>query len=300
MSENIKPGGEDNDLPFHFKKKPVDGYLQQENWKAIEAGIVQEQKPVVRLRWLRPLAVAASVALIITGTWFWQNNNSSPLVTKVTTSNGEMRRIILPDSSLVVLNANSTASIPQNWTDKGDRQLWLTGEAYFEVKKKPSTKQKFVVHTSDIDIEVLGTRFNVNTRHDQSVVSLEEGKVQLSLKGNIKEVVEAKQPLIMKPGEVAIVNADNKVSINQDKVVSYYSGWSRHEYHFDNTPLSEIARIIKDTYGYTMKAEDNSLFQKKISGDLRAANIEELIKVLEVTFKIKMIIENKTIRLQAV
>lgn len=292
--ENKNP----DEFPFEFRKKNIDQSLQKENWKEVETQIVQKQVPIVRLRWIRPAMVAASLLLIVGSVWYWIQATTRPEFSKISTEYGEVKRITLPDGSLVVLNANSTINIPDKWSEKSDRQLWLDGEAYFQITKKPLTKQKFIVHTPEIDIEVLGTKFNVNTRHKYSIVSLEEGKVQLSVHGNVKQLLEARQPVVMKPGDVAVINNTHKIEINGERLVKYRSGWSRNEFHFDGTTLSDIAKMIKDDYGYSMEANDKSLFQKKISGDLRAANLEELIKVLEVTFGIKMTVVDETIQVQ--
>ena len=112
----------------------------------------------------------------------------------------------------------------EQWNDADGRQVWLEGEAYFQVQKKPSTVEKFIVHTRQVDVEVLGTRFNVNTRRQRAVVSLEEGKVRLSVHGGDAAVLEKKSAMIMRPGQVVVIGVDRKASINSDKDVATRSG----------------------------------------------------------------------------
>lgn len=292
-NENDKTG-----FPFEFRKKAVSEALQQENWKGVEAAIRRqaERTPVRAMPW-RALMAAAAVASVIFGIWYIQSTTGSPQIAEIRTGYGEVKHILLPDSSIVILNANSSMRIPQQWTDddKDGRQVWLQGEAYFEVQKKTATRQKFVVHTDQVDVIVLGTKFNVNTRRQQAVVSLEEGKVQLSVHGVGQSVLEKAAPVVLRPGQVMVVGQAEKVKINTDKDVTAHSGWSRNEFHFDNTTLAEIARLIEDDYGYKIEASDTTLLQRSISGDLRAANVDELVSVLEVTLKLTMRIENKTI-----
>lgn len=299
MPENHQPGEENHPLPFSFRKKELAPDLQQKNWQAIEAAMAMEEIPVSRMRRLLPTLVTTSLllALVIGVVWFAQRKPALPMA-EVVTHYGEIKRVTLPDGSLVVLNANSKIKLPQNWGTRADRQVWLEGEAYFEVTKKVATHQKFVVHTPQVDVEVLGTRFNVNTRRSQSVVSLEEGKVQLVVHGEVKEVVEKKEAravLELKPGETAIINPLKDTVINENREVVYHSGWSRNEFHFDNTPLSQVAGLIEDVYGYKMQYADSAFMLRSISGDLRAANINEFVRVLEVTLRLKLTIENKTI-----
>jgi len=101
----------------------------------------------------------------------------------------------------------------------------------------------------------------------------------------------------MRPGETVVVDASSAPKLNEDRNVTAHSGWTKNEFHFDNTSLAEIARLMEDTYGYKMMVADSSLWKLSVSGDLRASNIQELIKVLEVTLKVSMRVdrERKTI-----
>ena len=294
LSNSLKGGGE---LPFEFLARPVEAQMQEESWKGIEAAILQPSEviPVRRIPWGRLFTAAASVIALAFGIWYIGARTGTPQLSVLKTGYGEVKNILLPDGSVVVLNANSSLRIQPQWTEGDSRQVWLEGEAYFKVQKKASTRQKFVVHTRTLDVEVLGTKFNVNTRRQHSIVSLEEGKVQLSVHGNVQSVIEKKAPMVLRPGQVVTLDESLQVKINEDKDVVAHSGWSRNEFHFDNTSLLEVARLIEDTYDYKMEATDTSLFRLSISGDLRAANVQELVKVLEVTLKLNMRIQNKTI-----
>ena len=295
MDDRSNNSGENDKLRFEFRKKPVDAQLQQDNWKAVEAAIRQESVPVRRIPWGRVFMAAASVALVVAGIWFIGTKTGKPQMEELKTGYGEIKHIVLPDNSVVILNANSSIRIPQSWSEEDGRQVWLEGEAYFEVEKKSAGIQKFVVHTRMVDVEVLGTKFNVNTRRQQSIVSLEEGKVKLLVNGNEQSVLEKKTPMVLRPGEVVLIDETHRVKVSNDKDITTHSGWVRNEFHFDNTSLQEVARLIEDTYGYKMEVGDTTLFQRSISGDLRAANVQELVNVLEVSLKLTMRIENKTI-----
>ena len=292
---NASKGGKE--LPFEFRAKPVDEQMQEENWRAVESVIRQppEVIPVRRIPWGSVFTAAAAMIAVVFGIWYIGTKTGTPQLSMFKTGYGEIKNILLPDSSVVILNANSSLRIQQGWKDGDSRQVWLEGEAYFKVQKRASTRQKFVVHTRTLDVEVLGTKFNVNTRRQHSVVSLEEGKVRLSLNGNELSVIEKKAPMVLRPGQVVTLDESLQVKVNEDKDVAAHSGWSRNEFHFDNTSLREVARLIEDTYDYKMEASDTSLFRLSISGDLRAANVQELVKVLEVTLKLNMRIQNKTI-----
>jgi len=104
------------------------------------------------------LNIAATLLLFVAVTAIYFTNKSTTIVH--TTAFGEISDINMPDSTRVKLNSNSTLS----YDDSKIREVFLEGEAYFNVEKKPATKAKFIVKTADLDIEVFGTSFNVNNR----------------------------------------------------------------------------------------------------------------------------------------
>lgn len=293
---------ENKDLPFEFRSRPVSDRLREENWKAIEEAMRQQDSAKTRgagrgkvVRLMRVFSVAASLTAIAFGIWWIGARTGHLQYSQIKTGYGEIKSIILPDSSLVTLNANSSIRIPENWSDVSGRQVWLEGEAYFQVQKKPATVAKFVVHTRQVDVEVLGTKFNVNARRDRAIVSLEEGKVRLSMHGRDSAVLEKRVPMILRPGQVVQIDEAQQAKINDDKDVAAHSSWTRHEFHFDNTPLKDIAGMIEDTYGYKMEVEDTSMLNVAISGDVRVRDVEEMAKVLEGTSGYSMRIKDKTI-----
>ena len=298
MSDNNTPGNQD-DLSFEFQRKPVAAGKQQNNWNAIDSNIKQDT-PVYQIKWKRNLMIAATLLLLATaGVWYLQTLKT-PETNSYKTDFAQVKNIILPDGSKVTLNANSELKLSVNWGQKGDRQVWLDGEAYFEVEKKPATRQKFIVHTKDIDVEVLGTKFNVSTRHEKAIVSLEEGKIKLSLNGEIKEILKKKyngEVIEMKPGQLVKLDTASGVNLIAEQHIDFHSGWARNEFHFDNTSLKDIGVMIKDVYGYTVEADDEQLLQHTVNGDLRAASLQDLVSVLQLAFKMKMTIEKKSIKI---
>lgn len=284
MSMSFSEDPNEQELSFEFRRQPAPDGMKEANWKAIESaiGAIAGGRGLRRIRWGRIVAAAACMIGLVAGIWYTATRTGHQELASVRTGYGEIKNILLPDSSTVVLNANSSLRLPENWALQADRQVWLEGEAYFKVEKGRAPGQRFVVHTRTLDVEVLGTRFNVNTRHQQSIVSLEEGKVQLLMHQGEGAPREGSKVLVMQPGQVATIDDGVQMRMDQDKDVATHSGWSRHEFHFDNTMLGDVARLIEDTYGYKMEFADSSMSSFAISGDLRVHNIQELVKVLEV------------------
>lgn len=204
------------------------------------------------------------------------------------TAYGETRKITLPDGSVVTLNAHSSLRLSAGWNATAPREVWLEGEAFFAVVKKPGGTQgagtaqvPFIVHTSDVDVEVLGTEFNVNNRREMTRVILTSGKVKL----NIPSRSEA-QPLYMQPGE-AVALSDAGKNVSKTAVdPTLYTAWVNKKLVFDNTPLSEVARIIEDTYGLRVVFADRAQARRKIRGSIPTEDVDVLLAALSGTFNL--------------
>ena len=143
--------------------------------------IVLPQRQSAWLSFLKVAAVFAGFLMLSIGAWWYLNQEDT---ITYATAYGETNTIALPDGSQVTLNGNSELHYLAGWETQPSREVWLKGEAFFEVEKIANTSQdeglvKFIVHTSSLDIEVVGTSFNVNDRRNATTVVLEEGKVKL-------------------------------------------------------------------------------------------------------------------------
>lgn len=252
------------------------------------------QKRTISLFW--KAGIAASILLITSlAALFWYNTNTS--ITRYRTAYGEIKEILLPDSSKVFLNANSELLVTGNWDTQLEREVNLKGEAYFIVTKQAAAegKRKFVVHTPDFDVVVLGTRFNVTHRQNRKRVVLEEGRIDLQLKKEpttpiLHSASPEEQNILVKPGERAEFTEKAKEgSLRIEKVnTQVYSSWKSRKLVFENTPFQELISIIEENYGYQVKVLDQELFDKKLSGSVPSNNIAALLKSLELIFEMEI------------
>ncbi|WP_207532912.1 FecR family protein [Desertivirga arenae] len=198
------------------------------------------------------------------------------------TTFGQQKTVILPDSSVVVLNANSTMKYAKGWKQDKAREVFLDGEAFFSVTHKKNS-QKFVVHTKDLDVQVLGTKFDVNTRRSQTKVFLKSGKVKLYLtQVNNKEVD-------MKPGDMVHYSTSNE-TITRKQVLKpqIYTAWLEKKLVFEDTPLLEIAHFLEDNYGYKVKFNNQELTGLTFTGSIESGNVDLLLTILQKTFNISI------------
>ncbi|WP_159475002.1 FecR family protein [Dyadobacter sp. 3J3] len=215
--------------------------------------------------WNRPYylaAAAVSFLVVALGIGWWNINQEN-----YKTAYGEIRKITLEDGSRVTLNANSTLKIGNNLDDNKVREVWLTGEAYFAIAKHNGAK--FIVHTTEAEVEVLGTEFNVIARRKNTKVVLHEGKVKLHAP-NLPAV-------IMKPGDMATV-MDKKQPIELRIVrTELYDSWKESMMVLDDKPVSEIAEMLQDNYGIHISFADTSYLNKRLNGKLSLKSTDDFI-----------------------
>ena len=222
------------------------------------------------------LAAALFFGLVLLGGFYYfKQNKSSQLVF---TEYGEIKRITLPDSSIVTLNAHSAIRYDRAWNETKDREVWVEGEAFFSVRHT-ANNQRFVVHTNELDIEVLGTEFNVKQREKKLMISLNSGKIKLA-------VPEQSQPLYMEPGDILEVHSKNIKKISGK--VEDLSVWRENRLVFDDTPLSEIVEQLKDIYGWEIGAVDKDLLQERLSGEIETRDENKMINTLEKALRINI------------
>jgi ferric-dicitrate binding protein FerR (iron transport regulator) len=233
-------------------------------------------------------AIAASLTGIITLGFVYGWLSSSSTVHH--TAYGEIAVITLPDQSTVTLNANSTLRYTDEWGTDQPREVWLEGEAFFSVTHQ-ANHQKFKVHTADqLSIEVLGTEFNVSRRRERTVVVLQSGKIRLSYADS-----SAMKPLVMKPGELVEFGRAPARYLRKQVDTQVYSSWKSRQLIFDDISLSEIARLLEETYGLEVRVEDNALLGQRFSGSVPTDNVDMLLEALTQILDLKMTRNGKQI-----
>jgi transmembrane sensor len=226
---------------------------------------------------LRFAAVFAFIGLAATLAWF--QTTGSTVTKTYTTGTGETSTIRLSDSSEVFINANSivTVAIRSGWKPK--REAWVKGEAFFKIKKH-TKPLKFIVHTHNVDVQVLGTEFNVKNRHEQSMVMLSSGIIE------INNTLGTPQNRVMKPGELATFSDSSRVFHVQYVDPAKHSSWIYKRLIFEHTPMSDVATLLKETYGLSVLIPKSTLARKTFTATLPSDNLPILLKAIEESFNV--------------
>ena len=236
-----------------------------------------EKKQV--LMWPR---IAAAVLMLVACSWlFYTFTWDHAEEMQYTTAYGEIKTIVLPDSSVVTLNGNSSIKYAYQKDVSLQREVWLEGEGFFEVNKKKITTAddqsqvvKFVVHTDNLSIKVLGTRFNVRHRGEQTQVVLEEGSIQLDLKAQ-------SDSLLMVPDEMVEVKKGAKQVHQKIVKAGDYIAWKEGILNFDGSSFSEISTVLKENYGLELQfvnKRDADLIN--LRGTFPAENMDILLEAI--------------------
>ncbi len=191
--------------------------------------------------------------------------------------------MILGDGSHVWLNAGSSVTYPIAFTGK-ERNVTLTGEAYFEVLSNPD--MPFRVRKGETVITVLGTHFNVNAYDDENdiKVTLMEGSVKINSKKNER---------LLHPGQQAEVSSEIKIVEGAD--VEQVMAWKNGRFYFNNTDVKTIMRQVSRWYNVEIvyKGEPAEMLLGGVIS--RKENVSQLLKVLEATGKVHFVIEEDKI-----
>jgi ferric-dicitrate binding protein FerR (iron transport regulator) len=220
------------------------------------------------------------------GSFFWTSPKS---IIEYRTAFGETKTIVLPDSSTVILNSNSLLRLDSDWEPATPREVRLDGEAFFSVIHK-NNNQPFTVKTGeDVNIEVLGTTFNVYHRNETKIV-LNSGRIQLSL-----PTTQADEKILMNPGELVEYNEKKYVKRKVDPKM--YTAWTQHNLVLNRTSLRDMLHMIKDNYGIDVEVKE-SLMDETISGSMPVTSAESLLEQIAKAFQLKVVKQDNRIYLK--
>jgi transmembrane sensor len=211
-------------------------------------------------------------------------NNGEVLYNTISTPKGGMYQIVLSDGSKVWLNAASSLRFPTAFTGK-QRNVELSGEAYFEIEKNAA--MPFNVAVSEMNVQVLGTHFNVMAYNEESEIktTLIEGAVKVT-KGSAVG--------LLKPGKQA--SLDNKGAIIiTDAEIEKDLAWKNGMFFFENTDIKTIMQQLNRWYDAEISYEGNVVNKKFTAQIARNTNLSVVLKRLELTGDIHFKIEGKKI-----
>lgn len=190
---------------------------------------------------------------------------------------GKQSALTLADGSVVWLNAGSYLIYPREFSAR-QREVYLSGEAYFEVLENES--KPFIVKTEELEIEVLGTSFNISAYPENTAVEtvLVRGSVKVSKE---KRLNPLKQGHTLKPGEMASYSRESERIDTRNVDVEYYTAWKEGYFLCNQVTLEELSRKLSRYYDVKIVVEED-LRKESFSGKLdNSKALREVIKIIQ-------------------
>lgn len=264
-------------------------------------------RPFKQRNWL----VAAAVLLLVVtgGLWMLLPRSNSELA--LDTKDGVRRKVQLDDGTQVWLNVSSHLTYPDN-ISSGKRDVYLEGEAFFEVA--PKETHPFTIHTEEVNVQVLGTRFNVKAyKADESMeTTLVEGRVAVSLSGH------ADKKLVLTPGEKLIIRkkettavppAANARVLDWGTVLAIVETitptapgreaselvWMDDRLEFRDKSFAELATLMSRWYNRKIIITDTFPADYRFKGTFKKESVTDVLKALQVTADFNFTIKGDSI-----
>lgn len=242
----------------------------------------------------------AAAAILILGmlglaaSFYMQFHETETKIVK--TAAGEKKTMVLPDSSRIVLHSNSSLEYDSGFED---REVFLDGEAYFEVKHHED--QPFMVLVDDTYIKVLGTEFVVSKYNDSERVKVAVKSGIVELGSNLPDQDDSKTETIKSGSsnksqsskEHSIKIFDNQVGI-KDKGSNLFIGdssdydqvfdWVNNKMIFRNTSMAQVITEIENRFGVQIVLKDRELARKKFTAAFDDETLDQILKVITLSF----------------
>jgi transmembrane sensor len=220
-----------------------------------------------------------------------ESRGTEIIYNELKTPRGGGYNLQLADGTGVWLNAGSSIRFPVSFTED-TRQVYLEGEAYFEVSHDGSP---FIVSTEDMDVRVLGTSFNISAYADEPLykTTLVEGKVSVELLG---QEGSPSNSLILSPDHQAIFNRSESQLSDVEVNATQYTSWMQGKLEFHNESLDLVMKRLARWYDFEYEFENPQAKDFHFSARLNnGENISTIIEMLEMTTDVKFELRDQKI-----
>lgn len=295
----------------HEDLSPLLNENKQRDWDSI-LNALHSKKPEItsgktkfNIRWLQRIA-AAVLLIVFSGIGYFAGKHQpdlplligSTIYHEIVVPDGEKSALTLSDGTIMWINAGSKVRFPSAFNIES-RDIWLDGEAYFEVAR--DKKRPFFVHTSNVDVKVYGTKFNLKAYDDEDVfeATLIEGLVSLETKDmlgstreevflepNRKAIYLKKKPENIERDIVQAVTEPlkpRKIIISNPVKVESSISWREGKLEFNDETLENIAIKLERRYGVEIEMDGKEVRNVRYSGVLKNISIEQALKAIQMT-----------------
>lgn len=261
-------------------------------WNAIEK---REQRKTLKTRYLNvAVRIAAALVIGLFMGFFVHSlvNRTEPVFYTAHSPMGSVSEWNLPDGTVIFLNSGSEIRYSVNGK-KAPREVFLTGEAWFEVEK--DKKRPFVVHTPFYEVQVTGTRFNVKAyaEENKATTTLEEGEVIIRSEEN----PQLAEGIVLKPGQQLALAGNAENPEISEVNTRWFTAWKDNKLILVNMPLKELIVLLERKYGVEFVVKDETVLNYHCDATFQGETLIELMDILEGMIAIDYKIEGQTIEI---
>lgn len=250
----------------------VEAYLQKGDTEEMDAYLhkvwsatTEEEviTPVRKMRRWYSIAAAAAL-LVIAGTWLWQNEKKDTITATavqndtVVNKSDHVQLLTLTDGSKVFMGPFSSIIYTTGYNDTS-RELWLNGEAYFEVAK--DSRRAFKVHTDELVTTALGTAFNISTGNRA------DGSIQVSLTAGKVSVATTTESYLLETGQMIRYKKGKPLQPPALFDAATVLDWKNGKVIFEGTSLEDAFAKLQSRYGCTIIFDNAQLGKRKVTGE---------------------------------
>jgi len=250
------------------------------------------KKRTVFIRKMWQYAAAASILLLFVGAiyYFTSTPKHEDLVAyhEIIVPKGQIKKVFLPDGSTVYINSDSKLRY-SSFSDKDKREVYLEGEAYFDVKHNP--KKPFIVHAQEKAVTVLGTAFDIYAYPDENIyrASLERGEISISENKEVIADLEVNQTFVQ-------IKCSKQWKISETANIKSFSSWKSGKLVFTDQKFTDILRVLGRTYNVNFKLQNKKVGGYRYTGSFTTKeNIAFILGVIQLTTPFKYEIINDTV-----
>ncbi|GAA5221569.1 hypothetical protein GCM10025777_21990 [Membranihabitans marinus] len=230
------------------------------------------------------LAIAASLLVLVgLGFWLFQSEDGPQSFMEYHTQAGQIEKINLPDSTQVVLNANSSLILPQSFSSDKPRRVQLIGEGHFDVTPAVNAQNAFVVEMNKSSIQVLGTKFNAKNSTNIVAVALEEGNVRFHYLNALNKMDEVD----IRPGEYLSLDNQRRISTENIDDIEQFGRWTDGYFIYDKTEVDQILKDIENQFSVEFTSMPKDLKNRKVNGVVSATSLSEALEVIQILLDVE-------------
>jgi transmembrane sensor len=250
------------------------------------------KRPGLVRQFSRIAAAAAIIGVCLTAGLFLLFRRHSPpgMASKyitVSTQDGQAKSLELADGTHILLNGGTTLRFPENFT-RGAREIFLDGEAFFEVSK--DSLRPFVIHSPRVSTTVLGTSFSMRSasRELVSEIAVATGKIRVEVETDPSPALNpapgtmlSPSVTVVTPGEQAVYLSGDPSGIQKKQVnIAGIGAWKDHWFYYDQTPLKEILTDLERAYGLHFRVIDPAVLNYTYSATFRNISINSIFQTI--------------------